>query len=89
MNQSNSTPWPAVFALAVVYIAVIMDWNGVWGILFLMWVAPGLVLRETHLVVLVRRQHNPILYWLIMGSWIGLSLLLIAWDTYRFIWSEA
>ncbi len=82
MNKVKSTTWPAAIELAVVYIAVFMDWNWVWGILFLMWVIPWIVLRETHLIVRVRRAESPVLYWLIIGSWIGLSFLMIVWDIY-------
>lgn len=76
----KNTPWKAVLALAVVWVAVVMDWNWVWGALFILWTIPALVTGRTHLLEEVSRARNPVLYWLIVSTWILLSLYLIASD---------
>jgi len=72
--------WPTVLALVIIYIAVIFGWNWVWGILFLIWTVPSLYSGEIHLVQSITKKENPILFWLIILTWLGLSALLILGD---------
>ncbi len=69
-----------MLALAVLWIAVAMDWNWVWGVLFILWTIPALRTGRTHLLEEVDRARNPILYWLIVSTWMLLSAYLIASD---------
>ncbi|MEM6783361.1 MAG: hypothetical protein AAF624_06460 [Bacteroidota bacterium] len=56
-------------ALAVVFR---LDW--VWGVLFLLWAAADLRAGATHFVEYVERRTNPVEFWLIVGTWVSLSL---------------
>lgn len=72
--------WPNLLALIVIYIAVLMGWQWVWGILFLMWTLPALYSGQIHLVSPVSKKDQPLLFWLIIATWIGLSLYLVVVD---------
>ena len=75
--------WRTGLALTVLWIAVLFEWNWVWGVLFLMWTLPALRTGQTYLVEPIARATSPRLFWAIVGSWIVLSLLLIALDVHR------
>jgi len=72
--------WKTILALAIVYLAVIMGWSWVWGLLFIMWTIPALYSGQTHLVEEINRDENPVLFWLIVGTWMGLSVYMIIGD---------
>jgi len=77
--------WPNILALIVIYIAVLMGWQWVWGVLFIMWTIPALYSREVTIIRPVARSTNPFLYWIIVCTWIGLSLYLIVADLVPFL----
>ena len=72
--------WKTLLALAVVYVAVVMEWNWVWGVLFMMWTIPALYSGRTYFVEEIDRRTHPVLFWLIVGTWITLSVFLVAVD---------
>ena len=72
--------WKTIVALAIVYVAVIMGWSWVWGLLFIMWTIPALYSGHTHLVEEINRDENPLLFWLIVGTWLILSVYMIFID---------
>ncbi len=74
--------WKTLLALVLIYMAVLFEWNWVWGVLFLFWTVPALYSGRTHLVEEVDRKTNPALFWLIIGTWLTLSLYLIAADIF-------
>jgi predicted enzyme related to lactoylglutathione lyase len=74
--QKPATKWRTFLGLAVVYIALFTDQNWVWGILFLLWTLPALRSGETHFVEPISRRETPGLFWLLILTWIGTSLLL-------------
>lgn len=69
--------WKAVLGLILVWFAVFAELNWIWGILFLLWVVPDLRSRETHFLEYISARANPLLYWLIMSSWLTFSIYLI------------
>ena len=69
--------WKASLALIAVWIAIYFNWNWVWGIIFLFWVIPEIKHGVAHFIEEVERSRNPITYWLIISSWILLSLYLL------------
>ncbi len=75
-----ATKWKTLLGLLILYVAVLLDQTWVWGVLFIFWSTLGLRAGETFFIETVRRRENPVLYWLIIGTWIGLSLYLIATD---------
>ncbi|MGI9372821.1 MAG: hypothetical protein ACR2OJ_10020 [Hyphomicrobiales bacterium] len=74
--------WKTLLALALIYIAVLFEWNWVWGALFIFWTIPALYSGRTHLVEEVERKSNPVLFSLIIGTWLILSLYLILADIF-------
>ena len=81
----NNIKWKTVLALIVVYLAVFMGWNWVWGVLFIMWTIPALYSGQTHLVEEINRDEDPVFFWLIVGTWITMSVFLIVIDAITFI----
>ena len=69
--------WRALLALVLIYIAVLFDLQWVWGLLFLSWLIPDIISGEIHLVEQVRRDRNPIVYWLTIGTWFWMSVYLL------------
>lgn len=69
--------WRAILGLLLVALAVLSEFNWVWGLLFLLWVIPDIRQGSTHFLEHVERRKNPIVYWLIISVWAGLSLYLL------------
>lgn len=63
-----------LLALVIISTAIVTNTMWVWGVLFLLWLIPDLKSGSTYLVEPVTRSTNPILYWLTMLFWLGLSL---------------
>ncbi|NQY62098.1 MAG: hypothetical protein HRT49_19130, partial [Cognatishimia sp.] len=70
------TKWRTWLGLGVVYLALFTNLNWIRGILFLMWTIPALRSGETFFVEPISRRDTPGLYWVLIITWIGLSLLL-------------
>lgn len=66
-----------IIALFAVYLAVMFSRDWAWGALFLVWLIPDLRSGTTYFVEPVERSSHPLLYWLIMLSWLWISLFLI------------
>ena len=73
MNKS-SFKWRTILGLILVYLASWFNLQWIWGILFLIWVIPDLFSGVTFFLEPIEKKENPVLYWLIMISWIVLSL---------------
>ena len=79
MKQTQkTTKWRTILALVLMYVAVIMDWNWMWGILFLIWVIPDLITGSTYFIEPIHKKENPILYWIIVVSWLIMALFSIS-----------
>ena len=70
--------WRSVIGLLLIYIAVFLNWQWLWGALFLFWIAPDFFTGVTYFIERVERQENPILYWAILLTWLVLSVYLLA-----------
>lgn len=79
-GASGRIRWFTLAALAIVVVAVLFDYQWIWGLLFLIWSAPSLVTGVVFLVEPVHRAENPRLFWIITILWLGLSLTLIGMD---------
>lgn len=78
-NHSPShIPWKAALGLICIWLAVFLELNLFWGVLFLLWSWPAIRTGRADFIEPVYRQKNPLLFWGVAGSWIGLSLWLIA-----------
>ena len=82
-RTSGRVRWFTVVAIGIVVMAVVLDFQWVWGILFLFWAAPSLITGETFLVQPVHRAEDPWLFWIIVTLWLSLSLTLIGLDIAR------
>ena len=74
----NKIKWRTVFGLTLVWIATILNWQWIWGVLFLLWIIPDFFTGVTYFIEPIIKKENPLLYWLIMISWVALSVLTIA-----------
>lgn len=70
--------WRALLGLILIYVAIFMNWNWIWGILFFIWVIPDLFTGVTHFMEPVEKKENPVLYWAVIVSWIGMCAYMIA-----------
>jgi len=77
-DEKVQTPkWRAILGLLIVAIAVLTEANWVWGILFLIWVVPDVRRGSTHFLEYVERSKNPVVYWLIIATWLALSVFIL------------
>jgi len=67
-----------VLGLVLLYIAMLLNWQWVWGVLFLMWVIPDIFTGITYFIEPVEKTSHPFLYWIIIGSWLWMSVYMIA-----------
>lgn len=77
-TNSSSTKWRTILGLIFIYIAVWFNLQWAWGILFLLWVIPDIMTGITYFMEPIEKQEHPILYWIIILSWIVMSLYSIA-----------
>ncbi len=76
-HNTQTIRWRAILGLAMVAVAVVTEANWIWGILFLIWVVPDLWRGSTHFLEYVERHRNPVVYWLIMATWLSLTIYLL------------
>lgn len=75
----RSFSWRTWGALAAVWLAVVMDWQVFWAVLFLIWCIPALRHGETFFVEPIQRKRSPFTFWALIGTWVVLSLLTIVY----------
>jgi len=69
--------WRATIGLLAVYIATIFKLTWLWGLICLIWIIPDIRRGNTHLFELVTRHQNPVLFWLICLSWLGVGIYML------------
>ncbi|MCY3784763.1 MAG: hypothetical protein OXG79_13415 [Chloroflexi bacterium] len=74
---ATRTKAPTVLALVVLLTATALGWMWVWGVFFFYWAVVGIVAQQAFVVQTVRRDENPVLFWVISVSWLALSGLMI------------
>lgn len=74
-NDKTPIQWRVWLGLIALLFTVIMDWQWVWGILFLFWIIPDIRNQVTYFIEPVYRKGSPFLYWTIIITWLGLSVL--------------
>ena len=72
-TSSTSIKWRTILGLIFIYIAMWFNWQWAWGILFLIWVIPDLITGVTYFMEPIEKKEHPILYWIIILSWILMS----------------
>ncbi len=69
--------WRSMVGLVCVWCAVFFDLELFWGVLFLIWLWPALRTGQADFVEVIDRRSQPVMYWLIVGTWSILSLWLV------------
>ena len=82
LDLAHRSKWPTVAALAVLLAATYLDWHWVWGLFFIYWTITAIVTRQTFIVQTVRRDENPILFWVVCVAWLALAALVILYDLF-------
>jgi len=77
-SDAISTKWRTILGLIFIYIAMWFNWQWAWGILFLLWVIPDLFTGVTYFMEPVEKKAYPVLYWIIILSWILMSIYSMA-----------
>ncbi|MEM6800407.1 MAG: hypothetical protein AAF696_03330 [Bacteroidota bacterium] len=67
----------SVIGLVLLYTAILMDMNWIWGILFLLWLVPDLFSGITYFLEPVSKSEQPLLYWTIMFSWFWMAIYML------------
>ncbi len=73
-----SIKWRTILGLIFIYIAMWFNWQWAWGIVFLLWVIPDLITGVTYFMEPIEKKDHPILYWVIIISWLLMSLFSMA-----------
>lgn len=76
--NANTFKWRTILGLIFIYLAVWLNWQWAWGILFLLWVIPDIITGVTYFMEPIDKKDNPILYWMIILSWLLMSVYSIA-----------
>lgn len=71
------TKWKAWTGLALIALSVMTGWSWISALFFALWAVMGIRDRATFLLEPVERADTPLLYWLIIGSFAGLSPLIL------------
>ena len=77
-SNSSSIKWRTILGLIFIYLAMWFNWQWAWGVLFLLWVIPDLITGVTYFMEPIEKKEHPILYWVIIISWILMSLYSMA-----------
>ncbi len=80
VSESGSLKWKALLAILLLWVAFFTDQVWVFALLFVLWALQSVVAGETHFVELVRRDRNPVVFWVIVASWIAMSVLWVVFS---------
>jgi predicted transcriptional regulator YdeE len=72
--KESTFKWKAILGLIFVWTAIFTNLNWIWGVIFLIWVYPEIKYRRAFFIEPVKRDSHPILYWIIIASWILMSI---------------
>jgi len=73
-NRSGRFKWRTMVGLLLMYVAVALNWQWIWGVFGLYWIVPDFFTGVTYFIEPIERQENPMLYWLILITWIVFSV---------------
>ncbi|MEM7062320.1 MAG: hypothetical protein AAF572_04060 [Cyanobacteria bacterium P01_B01_bin.77] len=68
--------WRTIIGLLIVYAATVLNWQWIWGVFSLYWIIPDFLTGATYFTETIYRKNNPILYWLILITWVAFSLVM-------------
>lgn len=73
--MSRPIKWQTILGLVFLVFAIVMDWSWVSGLLFLFWTIPSFYSEVVYFIEPIEKKKDPVLYWIIMVLWLGLSLI--------------
>ena len=76
-RKTHELAWKSLIAVTCVWLAVFLDLQVFWGVLFLIWTWLALRTGRADFVEPIDRATRPGVFWLITGTWIVLSLWVI------------
>jgi len=76
--------WKALLGLICIWLAVFFDIQAFWGVLFLMWTWTAIKSGRADFIEPVDRNVQPFMYWAFIGTWVVLSIWLIAMTIAKF-----
>jgi Mn2+/Fe2+ NRAMP family transporter len=76
-NSKRPLGWRALLGVVILAAAILTASSWALGLLLLVWVVPDLFTGKTHFMEEVRREDRPVLFWLIVLTWIALSAYLL------------
>lgn len=65
---------------ALLMISTALGFQSLWGLLFLYWTIPNFYSGHALLLSDIKRDDDPVLFWLIQFAWVVLGLLLVVLD---------
>ncbi len=71
--------WPTWVAVAAVWVLTLSEQYWLFPLLFLAWAAYDVVIGESSFVQRVTRRGQPGTYWLVVTTWVLLSILWLAY----------
>lgn len=66
--------WKTIIVLTILLGSLSLGWDWIWGLFFLFWAVDGIRKNETYIVEPVNRVETPNVFWLVIGTWVALSL---------------
>lgn len=66
--------WPTIVVIVILLTALYMRWQWIWGVFFLFWTFEGIRNKESYIVQPIRRDEDPIVYWILIATWFLLSI---------------
>lgn len=69
---------PTWIALLTVWFAVLMNQPWIFGLLFLAWAIFDIVTGKSSFVQTVTRKAHPVVFWIVVLTWLAFACLYIA-----------
>ena len=75
-SDAGKTKWRTIIGLLIIYGAAIFNWQWIWGIFSLYWIIPDIFTGVTYFIEPISRREHPVLYWLILITWVAFSVVM-------------
>ena len=83
-SKGSSLKWRSFVGLVGIYLIVIFEQGWAWGLLFLFWVIPDLKSGITYFLEPVDKRMNPVMYWAIVLTWLGLATYMLVSEVLKY-----
>ena len=70
--------WRALLGLLLVWASAVAGMYWVWGAILVWWAVSDMRYGDTWFMESVRRSANPIVFWLIVITWLGFGAYLLS-----------